>query len=350
MRVKEGVKTSLLFLFIYVTGISTAMSNTDTKFEWRATESAPKHYPMKIIRGTFIYKGEAEQGLYVPNGGTISTIWGDGISNHLVGEKLKPLPDRLKIIFFSYAEKQFYKGEFDLPYEKILALFRDGVENPTVFPNGKTLPVYDKIMVGVAPGGAVAVWVKGKKGVEVFFGQAQKVDINPSVGFALPFKDKADADAYMAKQLVNSLTPAELESLKKDGVPFGLWARYRNKYHWLPIFTAGHSPKDINVGYLNGEDFGTWYLADKYLEDKKELNTPRPVPRKIVFMTSINGQKYLFEVAFEEFETMTAFEKLGANGKQVFLEFDPRLPVTDIRIRLRNDKESIELKRFVSEK
>jgi Protein of unknown function (DUF2931) len=57
------------------------------KFEWQTTESAPKHYPMKIIRGTLIYHGEAEAGLYIPSGGTLSSGWGDPISSHTVGEK-----------------------------------------------------------------------------------------------------------------------------------------------------------------------------------------------------------------------------------------------------------------------
>ena len=87
-------KASFSILLLCLTGISTAMSNNDTKFEWLATESAPEHYPMKIIQGTFIYHGETERGLYVPSGGTLSSGWGHGISNHIVGEKLKPLPDR----------------------------------------------------------------------------------------------------------------------------------------------------------------------------------------------------------------------------------------------------------------
>lgn len=86
------------------------MSKNDAKFEWGATESAPKHYPMKIIRGTFIYHGEAEEGLYIPSGGTLKKGWGQSISSHSVGERLKPLSDRLMIIFFSYVEEQFYKG------------------------------------------------------------------------------------------------------------------------------------------------------------------------------------------------------------------------------------------------
>ena len=315
------------------------MSKNDTQFEWLATESAPQHYPMKVIQGTFIYRGE-NHGLYVPSGGTLRGGWGEAVSNHHDGEKFKPLPDRLKIIFFSNAENQFYSGEFDLPYEKILALFRDGVENPIDLGKGKTFPVYDRMMVGIAPGGAVAVWVKGKECREVFFGQAQKIELDPSRAFALPFRDKPDADAYIAKQLVNSLRPEELESLKKDGIPFGLWARYRNLYDWRLTTSAGHSfSNKPTVAYLNGESLGEWIFAD--------TNAPlRPVPSYVSFRSA---DKTLYTVTLEEFETLAAFEKLGANGKKVYLEFEPRLPRTQLKIRLYNDKESIVLKKFVSD-
>lgn len=66
-------------------------------------------------------------------------------------------------MFFSLTENQFYKGEFDLPYEKILALFRESLEVDKI--------PFRKIMVGVAPGGAVSVWLTGGKTKEVFFGR-----------------------------------------------------------------------------------------------------------------------------------------------------------------------------------
>jgi hypothetical protein len=53
------------------------MTKNVTKFEWDATESAPKHYPMEIIQGDFIYHGEKERNLYIPSGGTLTkSIWG----------------------------------------------------------------------------------------------------------------------------------------------------------------------------------------------------------------------------------------------------------------------------------
>jgi hypothetical protein len=187
----------------------------------------------------------------------------------------------------------------------------------------------------------------GQDTKEIFFGQAKKVELNPSAAFAVPLKDKADADSFMQEILESSTTAEERESIKKHGIPFGLWARYRNLYDWLPTFTEGHHPvgDGIDFSYLNGEYIINWNPADK-----KELNKPRPVPQQATFMMVMNGQKVLFTIYFDEFETMAAFEKLGANNKKIFIEFEPRMPRTDIRIRLYNDKESIELKKFDSKK
>src|SRR5690625_444757 len=104
-------------LMVLLTAGCGAADSSD-KFDWKATESAPKNFPIQIINGTFIYHGRSDgAGLYVPSGGLLDKGWGEMISSHIVGPDLKPLPDRLKITFFSYLEDQFYEGVFDLPYE-----------------------------------------------------------------------------------------------------------------------------------------------------------------------------------------------------------------------------------------
>jgi len=329
----KGVLTiSLLSAIVSGCTTSEQKKNNDTKFEWDATESAPEHYPMEIINGNFIYKGEAELGLYIPSGGTLVDGWGNPVSAHLTGEKYKPLPERLKITFFSYAEKQFYQGEFKLPYDKILALFQKGVAENNDMPN------YNSIMVGIAPGGAVSVWVVGKGGyIEVFFGQAEKIELDPSEAFDLPFENKEDEDEYMHEGLVEVLATEELNHLKKNGIPFGLWARYRLHYEWVPVLSEDFELSYIGFKFLNGERY----------KDMGMLL--RPVPREVTFKTIINGDKNIFIVKFNEFEIMDAFEKLGANNQKVYLEFEPRIPRKDLRARIYNDKESITLKRFVSD-
>lgn len=115
-------------------------------------------------------------------------------------------------MFYSYAEKQFYKGEFPLPYEKILAAFREHNLDPEN-------PYFSSIQIGIAPGGVVAVWLDGYETREIFFGQAEKVTISPSNGFRLPFDSKEESDVYIEKQLANVLTPEQLAALKKMASP-----------------------------------------------------------------------------------------------------------------------------------
>ena len=103
-------------------------------------------------------------------------------------------------------------------------------------------------MAGVAPGGVVAVWVVGAVSVEVFFGQAEKAHLDPSRAFGLPFKDKQEADTFIAKQLPNSLHPKRSNRLK--GTAFrlgsGLWARYRNRYAWTPVILKAEKPAALD--------------------------------------------------------------------------------------------------------
>lgn len=339
MKVKNLITTAVASVCAFMAGCGIGTNKNATEFDWHATDSAPKHYPMEIRQGNFLYHDKSG-GLYIPTGATLRSGWGEMVSDHVTGPARKPLPNALDIYFFSYAENQFYHGTFDLPYDKILALFRAGIEEDP------DLPIYDGIMVGVAPGGAVSVWVKGSRTTEVFFGQAEKVGIEPSAGFDLPFDSKSEADAFAKQVLIDTLSPEELESLKKNGVPFGTWARYRNLYKWVPAYKDGKysTDREIYAKYLNGEKYR---IPAIFTEDLG--NTPRPLPREMKFSVDVGSESLYYIITFEEFELMEAFEKLGANGEKVFIEFDAQSPRENMKIRIFNDKdpkEIIELKKF----
>ena len=312
------------------------MTKDATEFEWFASESGPEHYPMEIRDGVFFYKGQTN-GLYIPNGATLYGGWGKKRSHHVTFPKLKPLPDRMEVYFYSYAESEFYHGKFDLPYDKILSMFRQGYEE------SPEKPYYSDIIVGVAPGGAVSVWLGGFRQTEIFFGQAEKVLLNPSEGFDLPLESKREADEYAHQILVDSLTPEELASLKKEGIPFGLWARYRKTYKWRVTYKNGLEPfkNEIYVHFLNGEYAP---MPKNFSEDIS--NKPKPLPRFIGFAApTAAGRNLVFEITFDDVEILQNFEKLGAKGEQVTIEIEPRAPQEATIIRIFNDKESIELKK-----
>ncbi|EIK42981.1 hypothetical protein O59_004299 [Cellvibrio sp. BR] len=308
-----------------------------TKFHWLATESAPKNYPMRIINGTFYYHNE-KGGLYVPTAAAINPHWGTGRSTHVVGEDFKPLPDRLDIRFFSFTENKLYQGSFDLPYEKILALFREGVARD------KDRPTFNTIMAGVAPGGIVSVWLTGRETREVFFGQAEPYEDDL---FDITQRKINDRDDYVRRNIIEMIGIEKLTDIEKNGVPLGLWEKYRTPYKWSPIFkTEKKMSTYLSLSFFNGENYRFDYPLNKNVMAKG-----RPLPLLISFGCYIEGteKQYFFTVRFDEKELYAAFDKLGGTEELVNIEIEPLLPKNLTKVRLYNSKGSIELKHYKSE-
>lgn len=185
------------------------MSAEQTRFDWSASDSAPEYFAMKIISGTLRYhNAPSGAGDNVPGGGVISHGWGLLNSIQVTGEALKPLPDKLDISFFSYMEDQFYRGTFDLPYDTILKLFQEEEAKPKrKTMDGKELPNNYKIIVGVAPGGTVAVWLRSQGTKELFFGKAQKVEMDFAKAFRIPINDRTKRTAYINETIKDETPP-----------------------------------------------------------------------------------------------------------------------------------------------
>ncbi len=341
-----------LMLFNLIIGSHSAMSASKSsapKFKWSVVASAPKDYPMVISHGVFLAKG-LDHGFSIPSGGTLTTGWGRVASGYGVGDERPPLPDRVEVEFYSYAERQSYEASFSLPYDLILEKFRRRAEDHP----GKLN--FDTFVLGVAPGGAISVWISGPGTVEVYFGQAKKIERSPSEGFGLPFKSKEQSDDYISKALAYSVTPAQLHKIKTEGVPVGLWSRFRNRYKWAPLFADGKPAikKEVYMNFLNGESF---YVPTTFSE--ADINDAKPLPSSFKFRAQVTKETdAFFVVNFDAYELMEAFEKLGKNGEKIYIEFDAQVPVTKLKIRVFNEtalkdskapKEFIELKKFVVE-
>src|SRR5690625_6555848 len=94
--IKGSLKAASGVVMLLAAGCGIA-TNSD-KFDWKAKESAPKNFPIKIIDGTFIYHGRSDgAGLYVPSGGLLDKEWGVMISSHIVVYILDLIRERLKL-------------------------------------------------------------------------------------------------------------------------------------------------------------------------------------------------------------------------------------------------------------
>lgn len=351
MRVKGCCVTCLFIgLINFLTGCGAAAMSKDpkqeTNFKWYAVATAPRNYPMEVISGTFFCKG-MNAGINIPSGGTLTTGWGKSASAYVGSDEIPPLPDRVQVEFYSYTEKQVYEAEFTLPYDTILATFqKQKKEHPTE--NN-----YSSFLLGIAPGGAVSVWIEGPRITEVYFGQAKKIEKSPSSTFDLPFSSKEESDDYVDSALAASITPEQLKSIKTTGIPIGTWARYRNLYKWVPTYKDGKPVTDLKmpINFLNGERYSLPTHFDEGL-----ANTPKPLPLRLQFSAQATKDDNPFYIIdFDPVELMEAVEKLGAHDEKVYIEFDAQIPVTNMKIRVYNDKEPkdaktpkefIELKKF----
>ncbi len=319
-----------------------------THFKWYAVATAPVDYPMEVTSGTFFYK-EQDIGIPIPSGGTLRQGWGESSSVYVGGDDIPALPDRVEVNFFSYAEKQSYHAEFVLPYDEILARFQ---QRQREAPNEMN---YTSFLLGIAPGGAMSVWVQGAEGrtIEVFFGQAEKVERSPSDAFDLSFESTSQSDQYIESALAEAVTPEQLQYIKTNGAPIGVWARFRNLYKWAPAYKEGKgaTKPEMPAVFLNGESYK---IPTSFMDEFAK--TPKPLPLHLEFRAQATLDEVPFYIIdFDPFELMDAFEKLGSNGELVFIEFDAQLPREKMKIRVYNDadpkkpedeKEFIELKKF----
>ena len=311
-----------------------------TKFDWLATESAPKNYPMEIVSGFFI----APDGysLYIPNEKTIHSGWGSMVSSHVVGPDLKSLPSRLEIGFFSYTENVFYKGEFDLPYDTIVRLFNEGYYSSKE--EGRT--TYGRIMAGVAPGGSVAVWLLGaNKKTEVFFGKAEKTEDIPWT--RIIDNPEITREDFVREEVEESISPEALKNLKQNGIPFELWDSYRVRYPWHPVVVADNPPPFVeSIYYFNGEEDSL-----RYPLDEATTSALRPIPQGVYYIwDNPDGDTEYPMFNFDEAETFSAFKKLSPDGlTPLKLEFHTRKidGIQKFAAQLSNEKESVVLHKMI---
>jgi len=297
---------------------------------------------MEILWGSLKYH-DGSGSTYVPDGVTLHHGWGRGVSSHVLGDgkRKNPLPNRLTISFFSYTENQFYRGDFELPYEKILAQFQAGFYSHSQ----EEWVTYHDIIVGVSPGGGVTVWLWAyEKITEVFFCRAEKTEGNWQQ-FTNGYS--GTREEYVRSSVEESLkTPERIEALRKNGVPLELWENYRLRYDWRPLFT-GMTLRDprLHAKYFNGEQ---GFL--EYPPEKEVTTLTHAVPSEISLYwknPDPDSRNRHFYFTFDETEIMAVFKTLGKHQLPITFEFSLRQKEEKrvINFIVHTEKEAISLKK-----
>ncbi|WP_452219807.1 DUF2931 family protein [Lacinutrix salivirga] len=308
------------------------------KYEWRPTANAPKYYPAEIISGNFYL--EDNSSIYIPKGHTLMSGWGKTGATHVVGEDFKALPNSFDIKWVSYLEEKFYGGSFTLPIVEIKELFKEGYKD--ILGNQNT---FSNIVLGLAPGGVIVIWLHGDKTVEIGRFKAKEIKISkeeyiPNAILTVEEFVKRKKERRINEDIKGAIDP--------DNIPFGKWDSYRTKYNWNPAFE--HKNKGIltkiYINYFNGENLYT-LANDKSLKNYSLKAIPKDIT---MYWEDQNNDLFGGKILFEDNELQKAFNTLSESPEQTELQllFQIDKYNGNMEIVLKNNTESIKLNKAIT--
>lgn len=261
------------------------------RFEWSAAVSAPKFYP---AAGTVNF-GYAVAGQSTP----FDPGWGDQYGNFVTGDRYKPIPEEVFIDYASATDSLPYKGTLKLPKDKILQIFKENQKDFYKTHEFSPLNTFSSyIVVGMAPGGWIRVWVRGNN------------------DFQLKEVLKAQLPTYHDPKLnkaYGNRKDWDEKSIywQKHGVPYEAWAENEKVYEYGFKFVTKNKKSNFYTSNVVSKD-GWWtsFLAEGTAIDS--LNTKNntwrgkiPVDVSISWKDSISGRVYDNKIAMPK-----TFEKI----------------------------------------
>ncbi|WP_250253384.1 DUF2931 family protein [Chryseobacterium sp. Marseille-Q3244] len=292
-------------------------TETMTKYEWTEGTSAPLGYPMEVYKGGIECEGGEWVGLDIglsPGGNTWGTI------NNGMGNSFKGIPTRLDFTWMSYMENQFYMIDSPIDTHKIKEYFSKGYDIKASNGSGNVKHLnYNKIAIGMAPGGVIVVWVAGV-GVQKEIGRylGKKVTIPESEIAKLDshqnrfFRDDYLKEVHTSEKIV----PLKVQQENKEKpIPFGLWDSYRIRYDWKPVFELPEKGQlnpltDVGIAMINGE-------MDQLDSAKKPLGDEGLKAMPLSFSFSVmdaENSRYGAGCKLNEKSAFEAFSKVFGNN------------------------------------
>ena len=309
-------------------------ANAQPEYKWGVAVNTPIGYPIRFYAGRvggMSIIGELYSITEEPD-------WGCAAGYE--SRSMEELPQNVDMVWLSYKEDCFYRLKTAIDYEKIAKLFREGFNQRV--PNGEVRhATYNTVVVGIAPGGVVVLWVgKGYFPIkEIGRYQAEKIEFREPEG--LDNHQKLIFDKEYAKRLLtnNTIIPEDFrEANKNKPIPFGLWDNYRdNQYQWYPTFEIPNGRiGDVDYQYWNGEADTFFFTDFVALEGQKDVFAPQelyhdirklPLYKEIRFnYKAEDGIKYGVGLQFDWEDILKAYKKVfGERPEEVKAHLDIRI-------------------------
>ncbi len=306
-------------------------SKKHLSIEWQPSVNAPKLYPAFVYSGDFMCGDKFSS---LPTDGFLNNSWGETGLTMGSGDFV---PDSLSIIWFSVVENKFFKGEFQLPTDTMQALFNEGV-----MASYGILEPYNRLIVNMAPGGMVVLWMMAANERKVEIGRYQASETEVEWKEVMPDGEQ-DRNKYVKDALAEF--PEIVKIVKEKSIQFGLFDSYRIRYPWKPILilSEGDETEGIGVKFYNGECDYMWGEGLK-----KNFFTQKALPRTMYFRWhDKDGKLFGADVDFDEKEVFEAYKKMYKKDKEqeTDLVFIPDKDYNKLNVYLRNKTEEIWLRK-----
>ena len=309
------------------------------KFKLSAGPCAADGYWVTIQGGSFL--NSLGGGFPVPSGHTLEANWGASGTAWAVGDEMQAVPERLKMLWFSYAENKFYQGDFALPQEKLYHLLKQGTWDI----EKQKKVTYTEFTVCVLPKGVVVVWLTG--GNQVLVGRFLAHEITPSPDDYKRYYGPADR-LSMVKETQAEM-PAEVQAEIKAGkLSTKKWDDYLTLYPWQVAFNVPFPLYEYSISFVDAERISNPLTQD--LAPYRQFlltSTPKPVPSDCFFYgTAEHGGRYEIRIRdFDQPELTAAFQTLHrlSPASPITLLFTIDKPFQKATLTLKNEAKEIPL-------
>ena len=282
---------------------------------------APYLYPIDTFFGLLYY--EAEEALEIPKKYPYQGEWGQVLSTHLLNKEEYPMPGLLDMVWLSIVERKFYSIIHKLPVEKLEELFGQTDEETKE-------PMFEHIVVGMAPYGGVAVWTHGfRKSVMVDWLHAEETHVE--MKDFMPLNPTITLDENCDFYINND--PRVKENLEKNGLPpRDLFDRYMQQFTYKYNVEFGHWDEEKKEwkDYDNDEVKPEFDYIEEALYDgtHDKLHDGGLMkfhqagkPKKLALQWHIKKSDYSAYLWFEDLDIRAAFEKFYTKYPDAKMDF-----------------------------
>ena len=334
------VRKIWLFLFLPLQLASCQNHNSNNKdmnepeYEWGISVNAPIGYPIHVYAGRVGPQ-------YITSDLWCSTEepdWGSAYVNE--GNDPNELPKDIDIVWFSFIENCFYNLQASLDYEKIEKLFKEGFEQRIRY-GELHHTTYNGLVVGLAPGGTVVVWVgKGYSPItEVGRFQASQIYLTETSDMDSHERLIFDKEYRKSIATASNIVPLEVQKANEGKpIPYNLWDRYaETQYRWYPTFEIPDGKMgDVFFQYWNGEANTIFYTDLEPTTERETILKPKvcqepigklPLYKEIsINYKAFDGIKYAATITFDWEQSAETYKKVfGEHPEEVTAQLYFRL-------------------------